>query len=86
MSARPARLVLFETPANPTLDLIDIAAVVDLARAAGAKVIVDNVFATAILQRPLELGADLVMHSTTKYLSGHGDVMGGIVVTRRAES
>ena len=59
--ARRARLVLFETPANPTLELIDIAAVAELAHGAGAKVIVDNVFATAILQRPLELGADLVV-------------------------
>ncbi len=81
--ARPARLVLFETPANPTLELIDIAAVAELARAAGAKVIVDNVFATAILQRPLELGADLVVYSATKHIDGQGRCLGGAILSDR---
>jgi O-succinylhomoserine sulfhydrylase len=86
--ARPARLVLFETPANPTLELIDIAAVAELAHGAGAKVIVDNVFATAILQRPLELGADLVVYSATKHIDGQGRCLGGAILcdrTLRAE-
>jgi O-succinylhomoserine sulfhydrylase len=86
--ARPTRLVLFETPANPTLELIDIAAVADLAHGAGAKVIVDNVFATAILQRPLELGADLVVYSATKHIDGQGRCLGGAILcdrTLRAE-
>ena len=86
--ARPARLVLFETPANPTLELIDIAAVAELAHGAGAKVIVDNVFATAILQRPLELGADLVVYSATKHIDGQGRCIGGAILcdrTLRAE-
>ena len=81
--ARPARLVLFETPANPTLELIDIAAVAELAHGAGAKVIVDNVFATAILQRPLELGADLVVYSATKHIDGQGRCMGGAILSDR---
>jgi O-succinylhomoserine sulfhydrylase len=86
--ARPARLVLFETPANPTLELIDIAAVAELAHGAGAKVIVDNVFATAILQGPLELGADLVVYSATKHIDGQGRCLGGAILcdrTLRAE-
>ena len=81
--ARPARLVLFETPANPTLELIDIAAVAELAHGAGAKVIVDNVFATAILQRPLELGADLVVYSATKHIDGQGRCLGGAILSDR---
>jgi O-succinylhomoserine sulfhydrylase len=81
--ARPARLVLFETPANPTLELVDIAAVAELAHGAGAKVIVDNVFATAILQRPLELGADLVVYSATKHIDGQGRCMGGAILSDR---
>ena len=76
------RLVWLETPSNPLMRITDIARVADAARAAGARVAVDNTFATPVLQHPLELGADLVVHSTTKYLGGHSDVMGGAVVSR----
>jgi len=79
------RLVHLETPTNPTLCLADIAAVAELAHAVGAWLAVDNTFATPFNQRPLELGADLVVHSTTKYLNGHSDVVGGIVVTSNDE-
>jgi cystathionine gamma-synthase len=75
------RLVWVETPTNPLLNLVDIAAVADAAHAVGALLVVDNTFATPYLQRPLELGADLVMHSTTKYLGGHSDLIGGFVAT-----
>ena len=75
------RLVWVETPTNPLLRIVDIEAVASLARGAGAWVAVDNTFATPYLQRPLELGADLVVHSTTKYLGGHSDVVGGAIVT-----
>jgi cystathionine beta-lyase/cystathionine gamma-synthase len=75
------RLVWLETPTNPLLNLIDIRAAADAAHAAGAIVVVDNTFATPYLQRPLELGADVVVHSTTKYLGGHSDVIGGFVAT-----
>ena len=75
------RLVWVETPTNPLLKVVDVAAVAELAHAAGARVVVDNTFATPALQRPLELGADLVVHSTTKYLGGHSDVVGGAVCT-----
>jgi cystathionine gamma-synthase len=75
------RLVWVETPTNPLLNLVDIAAVADAAHAIGALLVVDNTFATPYLQRPLELGADLVMHSTTKYLGGHSDLIGGFVAT-----
>ena len=71
--------MFFETPANPNVRVIDIAAVSAVARKAGALTVVDNTFATAILQRPLEHGADLVIHSATKYLGGHGDLLAGIV-------
>jgi O-succinylhomoserine sulfhydrylase len=81
---RPTRLVFFETPGNPTLELIDIAAVAELAHRAGATVIVDNVFATPILQRPLELGADLVVYSATKHIDGQGRCLGGAVLCGRA--
>jgi methionine gamma-lyase len=74
------RLVFFETPSNPTLELIDVANVSALARRAGAVTVVDNTFCTPYLQRPLELGADLVVHSMTKYLCGHGDVVAGAVI------
>ena len=76
-------LVVLETPANPTLDLVDIAAVVAAVRATcpDAAVLVDNTFATPVLQRPAAHGADLVLHSATKYLGGHGDAMGGVVAT-----
>jgi methionine-gamma-lyase len=74
------KIVYFETPANPNLRVIDIARVASLAKSAGALTIVDNTFATPVLQNPLKLGADLVVHSATKYLGGHGDLLGGAVV------
>ncbi len=77
--------VYLETPANPTMGMIDIAAVVKIAHAHNAKVVVDNTFATPILQRPLEMDADVVIHSTTKYISGHGTLIGGAVVSRHPE-
>lgn len=76
------RLVFIETPANPTLDLVDLKAAVGVARAAGAPLVVDNTFAGPHLQRPIEHGADVVLHSMTKSLNGHSDVVAGIVVTR----
>jgi cystathionine gamma-lyase len=79
------RLVWIETPTNPLLKLVDLAAVAAVARARGALTVVDNTFATPCFQRPLELGIDLVTHSTTKYLNGHSDVVGGAVVTRSPE-
>ena len=75
------RLVWLESPTNPLLNVVDIAAAARIAHAAGAMVVVDNTFATPYLQRPLELGADVVLHSTTKYLGGHSDVIGGFVAT-----
>jgi cystathionine beta-lyase/cystathionine gamma-synthase len=75
------RLVWLESPTNPLLNLVDIAKASASAHAAGAMVVVDNTFATPYLQRPLELGADAVVHSTTKYLGGHSDVVGGFVAT-----
>lgn len=78
--ARPASAVLLESPSNPCLEIIDIPAVSALAHAAGAIVIVDNVFATPLLQQPLELGADVVMYSATKHLDGQGRVLGGAVL------
>ena len=74
------RVCFFETPANPTLDLVDIRAVSELAHAVGARVIVDNVFATPMLQRPLALGADVVVYSATKHIDGQGRCLGGIVL------
>ena len=74
------KLVYFETPANPNNRLIDIAAISEIARSAGAKVIVDNTYATPVLTRPIEHGADIVVHSATKYISGHGDVVAGLVI------
>ena len=74
------RLVWVETPSNPVLAVTDIAAVVAIARRTGARVACDNTWATPLLQHPLELGADLVMHATTKYLGGHSDVTGGALV------
>lgn len=82
--ARRPRLVFVETPSNPLLRLVDIAQVAAAAHRAGALVAVDNTFATPLLQSPLQLGADLVVHSTTKYLNGHSDVVGGAVVARDA--
>ena len=78
-------LVWVETPTNPALTIVDIEAVCALAHARGARVVVDNTFATPFLQRPLALGADVVVHSATKYLGGHSDVVGGLVVTNDPE-
>lgn len=78
--ASPATVVFFETPSNPMQELIDVAAVSRLAHAAGARVIVDNVFATPLLQRPLELGADIVVYSTTKHIDGQGRTLGGAIL------
>ncbi|MBL8987260.1 MAG: PLP-dependent aspartate aminotransferase family protein [Gemmatimonadales bacterium] len=83
---RPAtRLVYCETPTNPMMFLADLQAIGDICQAHGLLFAVDNTFASPIFQRPLELGADLVMHSTTKYLNGHSDMVGGIVVTKRED-
>lgn len=79
------KLVWVETPTNPLLNVIDVRAIADLARARGALLCVDNTFATPILQQPLMLGADVVAHSTTKYLGGHSDLIGGALVTSDAE-
>jgi methionine-gamma-lyase len=79
------KLVYIETPCNPLLRLTDIAAAADLAHAGGAKLIVDSTFATPIATKPLLLGADIVIHSLTKYLGGHGDALGGIVLGRKAD-
>jgi methionine-gamma-lyase len=79
------KLVYVETPANPTLDIVDLAHAASVAHAAGARLAVDNTFATPILQQPLAHGADLVIHSSTKYLGGHGSVVGGVVVGRDRE-
>ncbi|WP_417809842.1 methionine gamma-lyase [Thioclava sp.] len=73
------RVVYFETPANPNMRLVDIAATAGIAHAAGAQVVVDNTYATPYLTRPIEMGADIVVHSATKYLGGHGDVVAGLV-------
>ena len=78
--ATPATAVFFESPSNPMQELIDIPAVCELAHAAGARVIVDNIFATPVLQRPLDLGADVVVYSTTKHLDGHGRTLGGAIL------
>jgi cystathionine beta-lyase len=78
------RLVWVETPSNPMLKIIDVPAVASIAGERGIPVAVDNTFATPVLQRPLDLGATLVVHSTTKYLNGHSDVVGGAVMTRDA--
>ncbi|MGF1466127.1 MAG: cystathionine gamma-synthase [Sandaracinaceae bacterium] len=75
------RLLWVETPTNPMLKLVDIARVTELGRSRGVRTVVDNTFATPYLQRPLDLGADAVLHSTTKYLNGHSDVVGGAVLT-----
>ena len=82
---RPPRMVWIETPSNPLLKVIDISALARLAAVASAITVVDNTFATPYIQRPLDLGADLVVHSATKYLGGHSDVIGGLVVTRSDE-
>ncbi len=79
----PAKAVLFESPSNPMLDIVDIKAVCDMAHKAGAKVVLDNAFATPMLQRPLEFGADIVVHSATKYIDGQGRSLGGAVLGSR---
>lgn len=80
VAERPPRILWVETPSNPLLRVTDIAALAEVGHAAGALVVVDNTFATPALQRPLALGADVVVHSTTKYLGGHSDVVGGALV------
>jgi cystathionine gamma-lyase len=81
-AVRPTtRLVWLETPTNPMLKLVDIAAIADRAHRHGLRVVVDNTFATPVFQQPLALGADVVVHSTTKYLNGHSDVVGGCILT-----
>lgn len=83
--AEPADLVLVETPSNPLLRITDIALVSELAHAAGALLVADNTFCSPALQRPLQWGSDLVVHSTTKFINGHSDVVGGVAVARSAE-
>jgi O-succinylhomoserine sulfhydrylase len=78
--SKPAQLVLLETPSNPMLELVDLRAVCELAHAAGAIVVVDNVFATPLLQQPLKFGADVVVYSCTKHIDGQGRVMGGAIL------
>jgi len=78
------KLVWLETPTNPLLRVLDIQAIAEVAHAGGAKLAVDNTFATPVLQQPLSLGADYVVHSTTKYIGGHSDVIGGAIVVRDA--
>ena len=79
------RLVWMETPSNPLMNVLDIAAVAEIAHGAGAQLVVDGTFGTPILQRPLELGADVVLHSSTKYFGGHSDVQGGALVFARRD-
>jgi O-succinylhomoserine sulfhydrylase len=81
--ATPTQLVLLESPSNPMLEMVDLQAVADLAHAAGAIVVVDNVFATPLLQQPLKLGADVVVYSCTKHIDGQGRVLGGAVLGRK---
>lgn len=76
------KIIWVETPSNPMMKIVDIAAIVELAHAAGVLVVVDNTFASPALQQPISLGADIVVHSTTKYLGGHSDVLGGALVFR----
>jgi O-succinylhomoserine sulfhydrylase len=78
--ATPAQAVFFESPSNPMQDLVDVRAVSELAHAAGAKVVVDNVFATPLLSKPLQLGADIVVYSATKHIDGQGRVLGGAIL------
>lgn len=85
VAAKTPRVLWVETPSNPLLRISDIAALAEIGHAAGSVVVVDNTFATPALQRPLSLGADVVVHSTTKYLGGHSDVVGGAVVLKDAE-
>jgi cystathionine gamma-lyase len=80
---KQTKMVYAETPTNPMMRLCDLAATGEIARKAGALFVVDNTFATPCFQRPLELGADIVLHSTTKYLNGHSDMVGGLLITAR---
>ncbi|WP_282067116.1 O-succinylhomoserine (thiol)-lyase [Vibrio rotiferianus] len=80
--AKKPKLVLLETPSNPLVRVVDIAAVCEKAKQVGALVAVDNTFLTPVYQKPLDLGADFVIHSTTKYINGHSDVIGGVVITK----
>ena len=82
--AQSPKLVLIETPSNPLLRITDLRLVIEAAHKAGALVVVDNTFLSPALQRPIEFGADLVLHSTTKYVNGHSDVVGGAVIARDA--
>ncbi len=82
--SRPTAAVLLESPSNPGLEIVDIQRVADLTHAAGGRLIVDNAFASPVLQRPLDLGADVVFHSSTKYVDGQGRTLGGAVLTRDA--
>lgn len=82
LKAAPTQLLWIETPANPTWEITDIAAAAALARVAGARVVVDSTIATPVFTRPIELGADIVLHSATKYLNGHSDVVAGALITR----
>ena len=85
-AVRPStKLIWIETPSNPLLKVLDIQSISQIARQAGAQLLVDNTFATPILQRPLSLGADVVLHSTTKYCGGHSDVQGGCLVVKSQE-
>jgi len=79
--SKPAQCVFLETPSNPTLEIIDLKKVADMSHAAGARLIVDNVFATPVLQRPMEFGADIVMYSATKHIDGQGRALGGAILT-----
>ncbi|GAA1356971.1 cystathionine gamma-synthase [Arthrobacter rhombi] len=85
IAAQQTRLVWLETPSNPMMKITDIAAVAQATHDAGALLVVDNTFATPYLQQPLDLGADIVVHSTTKYIGGHSDVVGGAVIVKDAE-
>lgn len=83
--SKPTQCVFLESPSNPALEIIDIAAVAELSHDAGASLIVDNVFATPILQKPLEMGADIVMYSATKHIDGQGRTLGGAILTNDTE-
>ncbi len=84
--ARPAAMLWIETPSNPRMKISDITALAQIGHAAGATVVADNTFATPLLQRPLALGADIAMHSTTKYFGGHSDVLGGALVFAKKDA
>ncbi|NDK38220.1 O-succinylhomoserine (thiol)-lyase [Pseudoxanthomonas gei] len=84
--AQSPKLVLIETPSNPLLRITDLRFVIDAARKAGALTVVDNTFLSPALQKPIDFGADVVLHSTTKYINGHSDVVGGAVIAREAET